>query len=237
MDDEAVFRPHTDPHRRAWDAIPWVAAGAADDDDTQHVLRHVALCAECHAEWALHQRVGRALQSGAPPSASHTDAAWERLAARLDDEASSAPDANAHGVTSDSASVRASVRAAGGGPWTRWLVAAVVVQAIGLGAAGLALREKSLAAEVTGEFRTLSEAVGAPLLASVRLVPSPQMTFGTLQPLLARTNMVVVEVAADGGSLGLAAADGQARTVHAALRQLRATPGVVLAEPVAPGPR
>jgi hypothetical protein len=116
-------------------------------------------------------------------------------------------------------------------------VAAVVVQAVGLGAAGLALRERQRSIDGDGEYRTLGAPTAPPAAASLRLVPAPQMPFGELQPLLSRTGLVAVEIAPDGASVGLAAADGSPRTAEAALPQLRAAPGVLLVEPLRPATR
>lgn len=206
------------PHRRAWDTLPWLVAGSASAEDAAHAQQHLAECAECRAELAFHQRVQAGLQAALPAAQDLPDAgpAWQRLLARMD----AGPAADAAAVVPVAVAVPAR--------WTRWLVAAVLVQAVGLGAAGLALRDHSR----DGDYRTYSQAAPAPRAATLRLVPAPGMDFAALRQLLAQTRMDVVEADADGSSLGLAPQDGQARTTAAALPLLRASAAVLLAEPL-----
>ena len=227
----ALSPEHPDPalaaaeHRRAWDAIPWVVAGAASNDDRSWVRAHLPQCRECQAEWGLQQRVHAGLNAAEPSLCPDPTPALHRLLARLDAGAA-ADDAAASGL--------GLARVPQPAAWTRWLAAAVVVQAIGLGAAGMALFDRhSSGSGDPGEFRTLSQADAPAPAASVRLVLAPGMDFSTLRLLLAQTRMVAVEVGADGNSLGLAAADGDPGTAKAALPILRAAAAVMLAEPVA----
>jgi hypothetical protein len=244
-------------HRRAWDAIPWVVAGAASSDEVRCVDEHLPRCTECQAEWALQSRVHAGLDAGAPAAKRLPDAraSWRKLAARLDVAESSDPalaaavaaaPAAAHGgdpaqqalhtlarvVRPRNAANQAAPRPVAPPRWTRWLVAAVVVQAVALGACGLAL----LGRDGDAEYRTLSQPLTAPATpaaARLRLVPAPGLDFAALRQLLAQTRLVAVEVGPDGSSLGLAPADGDPRTAAAALPVLRASPLVMLAEPLA----
>ncbi len=228
-------------HRRAWDAIPWVVAGAASTDEVRCVEEHLPRCTECQAEWALQQRVHAGIHASVPAleALPDTRAGWHRLAARL--EASDGPAAalpaggrpalHTLGRGTAAASPARPASAANAPRWTRWLVAAVVVQAVGLGAAGLALLDRGR--EPDAEFRTLSQPPASPAAARLRVVPAPGMDFAELRQLLSQTRMVAVDVGPDGSSLGLAAADGDPRTVAAALPALRATPLLMLVEPVA----
>ncbi len=224
-------------HRRAWDAIPWVVAGAASTDEVRCVEEHLPRCTECQGEWGLQQRVHAGLNASVPAldALPDTRAGWHRLAARLEVGDGPAPlpvrSVAGHGVARNGRSGHAP---AGPARWTRWLVAAVVVQAVGLGAAGLALLDRSR--EPDADYRTLSQPSAAPAVpaaARLRVVPAPGMDFAELRELLAQTRMVAVDVGPDGNSLGLAAADGEPRTVAAALPRLRATPLLMLVEPVA----
>jgi hypothetical protein len=205
------------PHRRAWDTLPWLVAGSASAEDAAQALHHLSECEECRAELAFHQRLHAGLQAQGPRAEELPDpgAGFQRLAARLD--AASGADAAAPTPAPASAT-----------PWTRWLVAAVMVQAVGLGAAGLVLFEHSHG----GDFRTLSQAGVAARPATLRVVPAPGMDFAALRALLASTRMELVEAGPDGGSLGLAPQDGQPATTAAALQVLRSSPQVVLAEPL-----
>ncbi len=232
--------PHPGPdtaaarHRRAWDAIPWVLAGAAGEADERCVREHLAHCAECRAEWDWQRQIQSGLEAGLPARFPPADAGLQRLLARLDDAAdrpaSAAPAASA-----------AAANAPNG--WTRWLVAAVLVQAVALGASGLAWLQARPAAPMLAtapaDFSTLSRPGPAPTAASgpatLRLVPAPGLDFASLQALLAQHALVVVDAAPDGQHLGLAAADGSRASARAALAPLRAHPGVRMAEPTAAG--
>lgn len=207
------------PHRRAWDTLPWLVAGSASADDAALALQHLGECEECRAELAFHQRVHAGLQAQGPRTEELPDpgAGFQRLAARLD-----AAEATA------AQPMTATPAAANAAPWTRWLVAAVMVQAVGLGAAGLVLLEQSR----DGDYRTLSQAGAPTRAATLRLVPAPGMDFGALRALLASTRMELVEVGPDAVSLGLAPQDGDPATTAAALPVLRSSGQVMLAEPL-----
>jgi hypothetical protein len=207
--------PASDPseHRRAWDAIPWVVAGSAAIADVNRVMHHLPHCASCREEFEFQQRLHRGLRDAAAPEAD-PEPGLQRLMARIEA-------ANTEPVPTPRLA----------GP-VRWLAAAVVVQAVGLAAAGFAW----MGATRDAEFRTLSTPE-APRTASLRLVPAAGMDFAALRGLLAELKLDIVDVAPDGSSLGLAPADGQAATAQAALPRLRGHAGVQMAEPTGHGPR
>ncbi len=207
-----------DDHRRAWDAMPWVLAGTAGEADIRLLHRHLDHCADCRAEWHWQQQLQAGLQAAEPAataSAGTTDAAWSRMAARLDDDAANLPPPPGRAVAHTS----------------RWLGAAVMLQAVALVGIAVAWWHGAEPAGQPAAYRTLS-ADSAPR-ASLRLVPAPGMDFATLQALLAQFRLEVVEIAADGRHLGLVSSDGDAATARAALPALRAQAGVLLAEPTA----
>lgn len=216
---------HPSVHRRAWDAIPWVVAGAASADEQHLVQDHLPHCDECRAELALQQRVRDGLAASLPRAEPDVEPAWQRMQALLDQT-----DATPAAPVVPGGSARPDGDA---GRWTRWLVAAVLVQAVGLGALGLAWVDRGRGDATAGDYRTLSQAGHARQATALRLVPAPAMDFGALRGLLESTGLVVVEFSPDGRSLGLAAADGNPRTAALALPVLRATPGVLMAELIA----
>ncbi len=221
MADQADPDPR-DPHRRAWDTIPWVVAGSAPADDVAWLEQHVAACDACRDELPFEQSLHQAMQQR-PLPATDTEAGLQRLLARVDG-AGGAADALAAARTTASDPPPARPRA----PWLlRGLVAAVVVQAVGLATATFALWERG---HDGAAYRTYS--TPAPTRpASLRLVPAPGMDMGTLRALLAAQGLEIVDAAADGSSLGLVVTDGQPATLAQALATLRAHPGVRLAEP------
>lgn len=208
-------------HRRAWDNIPWFVAGSAGDAERALLEAHLPHCDDCRAELAFQQAVQRGLQAG--PALPAAEAGLQRLLARMEVEQADAPASPVLPVTATRTPPA---------NWTRWLVAAVLVQAVALGAATLVLVDHS---RDGADYRTLSNTALPATPASVRLVPAPTLDFAALQLLLQQTRMAVVEIAPDGTHLGLAPLDGDARTSAAALAPLRALPGVRLAEPTAAG--
>ena len=222
---------HPSPHRRAWDTLPWLAAGSASADDAAQAWQHLGECSECRAELAFHQQLRVAMQAQGADAQPLPEPGpgFQRLLARLDvAEGAAAADAVRAAPAAQAAHAPGRGAPSAAAPWTRWLVAAVMVQAVGLGAAGLVL----LQGHREADYRTLSQPTAPVRAASVRLVPAPGMDFAALRSLLDRTRMDVVEASPDGGSLGLAPQDGAPGTTAAALPVLRADPQVVLAEPL-----
>lgn len=242
------------PHRLAWDAIPWVLAGSASAEETRCVHEHLPHCADCQAEWALQAEVQAGLNAAVPARWPSPDVALQRLLPQLGGEGRPA---FATGTAAAKAGMHAGPRTASPG-WTRWLVAAVLVQAVALGASGLAwlrggppvavwaANSGSAPGSVPGtsaapspvagagtDFRTLSSNPAAAAPATLRLVPAAGLDFAALQGLLVQTRLLIVEVAPDGRHLGLVAADGRVASALAALPMLRTHPGVRLAEPTA----
>ena len=198
-------------HRRASELMAWVAAGSASDAERDFVEQHLQTCADCREEAAFHQRLLTGLQQGALEP-HDGDPALQRLMARID---AGAPREEQPAPL------------AGARSWARWLVAAVVVQAVGLGAAGVALWERGTAPE----YRTLSSSAAPAHGADIRLVPAATLDLASLQALLVRHSLVVVEVSADARRWGLAIS-GPVREPGPVVQQLRSEPGVLLAEPV-----
>jgi len=202
-------------HQRVWALIPWVVNRSASANDRALVAEHVADCEDCRDELAFQRQLQGQMAAGRV-SAAETDAGLQRISALIDSEAPAAPQA---------------FGAAAPAPrWTRMLVAAVVVQAVGLAALLGVISERPRPAD----YQTLSHAEPANPAAVLRLVAAPSMTLGDLQALLARTGVVIVDNPADGAAFGLGLRPGTGR--DAALAALRQSPGVLLAEPIV-GPR
>jgi len=219
-------------HRRAWDLIPWVVAGRAADDEQALVQAHVAGCADCAEELAFHRAVQQGLRRpqdapASPAEDARAEDGWQRLQARLDmaDDADPATPGGPPG------------RGTGQGARWRWAAAAVIgAQALGLATLGGMLWERPRPAP----YQTLSQPPGPDRAASaarIRLVPAPGLAMAELQALLDRHGLQVVEMAADARYLGLAARPGADPPDEPLLARLRAEPGVLLAEPIGPGPR
>lgn len=205
-------------HHEFWAMIPWVLNGTADAAQCRRFELHALGCADCREELAFQ----RLLQTGmraesVPPHAA--EPALQRLLARLD-QAREWPQAESPQA--------APPPAVSGVRWPdrRWLVAAVCLQAVGLTALGTMWWQRPGAAA----YETLSRAEVSS--ARIRLVPAPQLSLAELQALLSRAQLSIVETDGSASLLGLAPAPGARLTLAQSLAQLRAEPGVRLAEPL-----
>jgi len=202
MKDEAAHG-----HQELWATIPWVVNGTADAAQCRRLEQHAAGCEDCREELSFQRQLQAGIRGDpAPPHAA--EPGLQRMLARLD-QAEPLP-----AVVS------------GRWPGQRWLVAAVLVQAVGLTALGTMLWERSGAAD----YQTLSRADTT--LARIRLVPAPQLSLAELQALLNRAQLSIVETDGSATILGLAPAPGARLSLAQSLALLRAEPGVRLAEPV-----
>ncbi|CAN5334690.1 hypothetical protein BH11PSE10_BH11PSE10_18040 [soil metagenome] len=244
--DEEKSGPQS-PHRLAWDLIPWVVNGSASEDERRSVEAHRLQCADCRDEFEFQQRLfdgmaGPRPGADAAPPQDLPDA--EQALQRFWGGVAPAPLAahmSTHTATHTAAhlTVQLAAQLAANKPLGRWsqprwqraLIAAVVVQALGLAAA---LGYIGLGAGQDGRpaaYEVLSEpAAAAPGRASIRLVPAPGLQMGELRALLARSDLHVVQASVDAAYLGLALAPGARFSAAQALQRLRAEPGVLLAE-------
>ena len=212
-------------HRETWQLIPWLVNDSASGPDRERGEMHLLACADCRDEFAMQLRLRAAMEEAPEPAQASSDA-FARLLARIDAEsAPAASNARPPVVPTASRAER----------WLPGLLAAVVVQAIGLVAlAAFAIQHRPPVAPRSGEpeprYETLSAALPAPA-AAIRLVPSSEVTLGTLQALLVAHGLRIVEANADGTILALAPTRGI--DVEATVVQLRARSEVLLAEPIA----
>jgi hypothetical protein len=221
---------HDSLHRQVWDLIPWVAAGSASDADQQRVQHHLLGCDDCRQEMSFHHQLVQGMRShSAGPLRTHSaDAALQRLWAHVDDSVHHVP---ALAVAPAAASAAPVVTIKPAGSSARWLMAAVVVQSVGLAAlAGLLLHHWRDA-----PYQTLSTPSATAAVVQLRLVPAASMPVGQLSALLSLHGLQIVESSHDGTVLGVAlpAPIGTPDTLQALAVRLRAEPGVLLAEPTA----
>lgn len=195
----------------AWDAMPDALQGNLSPRQREWLDGHLACCESCRGQFAQQQRLERAMSLPLDLPVD-MEGGLQRLMSRIDKP--ELPEA------------RDSLRHAG---WVgRALVAAVLVQAIGLGAMGA----KLWSVEPAPEYRTLSQEV-APLPAgSIRLVPEPAMALGEWDALLHENGLRVVAGPNTVGAYTLVASSGVAGR-DALLQRLRIRRGVRFAEPVA----
>ncbi len=194
---------------RAWDAMPWVLQNSATQNQREWLKNHLAHCESCRAEFAQQSRLRLAMSL---PSDIAVDAnvGLTRLLGRLD--------------TPDPQEVRFSSRS---GNWlSRALVAAVLIQALGIGALGVKLWRPG----GSPPYRTLSQESLSAAPDAIRVVPDAAMTLADWDALLHALRLQVVGGPNDVGAYTVVPMNSTstART----LQQLRATRGIRLAEPV-----
>lgn len=209
--DENVSR-----HRLAWELIPWVVNGRASAGQRRAVEEHLADCADCRDELELQTRLYNAMRSEAETAAPDDHApSLRRLWQRIDGVAPTQSPRRAAAVS-----------------LSRGLLAAVLIEAIGIAALSTALLSRDAVRERAPLYQTLSApADGAPH-AAIRAVLAPTLSVGELEALLARTHLQIVGGPGDAGVYSLAPQSPRAAVGADALAQLRSHPGVRFAEPV-----
>jgi hypothetical protein len=207
-------------HRRAWDVIPWVVNGTASTAEQHLVAAHVQECADCRVELARQRRMQAGVAQETPPL-TDVDAGLKRLFKRIDE-------ATDHRLAAVPGSVTRP-RRLGIGAISHWLVAAVIVEAVGLSALGVAFMLRGVSEH---EYQTLSDAAPTAARATIVIVPAPTMRLGELQQHLHALKLTVVSGPNAAGAYALAP-QGEPPNPEAQIASLRALPGMQLVEPIA----
>jgi hypothetical protein len=214
-------------HRAAWDAIAWVVNGRATPAQARLVNEHAQHCADCRSELQRQRALHDAVAAAAPP-ALDVEAGLGRLFERID-----AADGDSAGAGQTVPRPAASTRAIGATRLTHWLLAAVIIEAVGLSALGLSLLARTNAPD---DYRVLTNASTAAGGATIRIVPAPSMRLDDLQQQLQALNLQIVSGPNAAGAYGLAPQSLQP-SKELQLLKLRAVPGMRLVEPLnAEGP-
>ncbi|HTU67440.1 MAG TPA: zf-HC2 domain-containing protein [Steroidobacteraceae bacterium] len=231
-----------DTHAEAWDLIPWLANGRLAAGDREWVEAHVAGCAECRAELAAQRTVVASMSADDAAGGSGHDEqkSFNKLWARIE-AAESATSPQTLGVTSGAAQGAAGNGAGGSrtSRTVRWLAAAVVVQAIGLGVLGFsAARGDSMRANAArpGEFVTVADAQPRLDAPAVRLVFAPQASIETINTLLTHQGLSLVSgPGAQGNYTAILSPDAVASGASAetVAQVISKDPNVSFAQPVA----
>ena len=219
-------------HRQAWDLIPWIVNGSAPESEWQAVQAHLESCADCREELEFQRQLHAAMAQQVTPEIDVRDS-WQRLRSRLDMASEPGP--------APARSARRRSRGIGKAAMP-WLIAAMVVQAIGLAALGVAWWSRPVAPVALqpgsgAVYRTLSAPDAAPQAATIRVVFAPEITMAQVQAMLAAARLQVRAGPSDVGvwTLGPARDSNRAET-EAALRELRASSQVRFAEALAGAP-
>lgn len=211
-------------HRHTWDQIPWLVNGTLPTAEREALEAHLSGCADCRAELEFQRRLATSLETGSLCEVD-TQESWKQLRARI--EAVGRSERTRHGQRRS--------RGALAGEWIPWLVAAMVVQAIGLGALGTVIWSKPAAG--SGTYRTLSAPEPLAGNATIRVVFSPDMSIGNVQALLTAAGLQVHSGPSSAGVWSLEPArDSNRSATQSALRELRDSPDVRFAEVIGVAP-
>lgn len=203
--------------------LPWFVTGRLSAADTERVTLHLGHCEICRSDVA-EQRALRATMKTSGSIEYAPQAGLAKTLARIDELARD-PVSSVGEVRAEHAAEPRRRRFGA----TQWLTAAVVVQAIGLGAIGGSLMLRQPA------YQTLSTPAAVAGAARIRAVFAESMTVGELKALLSTQHLLIVAGPTEAGVFTLGAADGASgpSRLDAPLARLRAEPRVLFAEPVA----
>jgi hypothetical protein len=209
-------------HDDVWHVLPFYVNGTLRGQRRVDVEAHLCACAECRAELVTQNQVRDAIvredvrQESAQTS---FDQLWERI---LEDEAV----ADAH-----RGNLAPAVPRERANPITKWLVAAVIVEGVGLAALSAMIWSQGLSA--SPDYRTLSTQQAPTPDGQIRAVFSPDLRLAQLQSLLSGSKLSVVGGPTEAGVYTLALEDGASISVDGALANLRSNASVRFAEPIA----
>lgn len=236
---------HDPIHRQAWELIPWLVNDTLEKDTRERIEAHLCTCADCREELAFQRRIQAGMEEDLSSGGVAAPVALARLFERIDAE----DEAAAHDASHDPLDLddrRPATRPGtrvGHARTNRWLVAAVIVEALALGGLGTLLASQHDAGNTTGSYVTLSQALQTAPDAAIRLVPSPTLRVGELQALLGEAGLRIVGSNAGGTILALGfdrtaglsedrQGNAQRQRIEATVRQLRANQAILLVEPI-----
>ncbi|HEY4145836.1 zf-HC2 domain-containing protein [Pinirhizobacter sp.] len=198
---------------RAWEAMPSVLQESASPEQNVWLMDHLAHCESCSADYAQQERLRLALSL---PADIPVDPAvgLKRLLARLDVPLP-----------------KPVVQRARNGWLTRALAAAVLLQALAIGALGA----KYWSDNTNPAYRTLSQTSAPVPTGALHVVPDASMSLADWNALLHSLNLQVVGGPNDVGAYTVVPS-GSSTAGSPVLQKLRATRGIRLAEPVASAP-
>jgi hypothetical protein len=217
-----------DTHAEAWALLPWLANSRIAPEDREWVEAHLQGCAECRAELAAQRLVASHVTqdgTGSPASPpSEEQRSFNKLWARIEASESATPATGTAGAPAQASAPRSSRT-------VRWLAAAVVVQAIGLGVLGLALGNND-----AGDFQTVSDAVPRLDAPALSVAFAPDTSIRTINTLLMHQGLSLVGGPGRSGNytaeLSAAAVDSGA-SAESVAAVMSKDPNVTFAQPIA----
>jgi len=239
----------TSMHRHTWDQIPWIVNGSLSEGERQVAESHLENCADCREELEFQRRLAIAMESRGTPDIDPRQS-WEQLRARIEAAGRPVRAAQEASIKAEKSGQKSGQKAgqnAGkrrerslSGEWIPWLVAAMVVQAIGLGVLGTVLWSKPIAQVASSgaaPYRTLSAAEPAAGAATIRVVFADDMSVGRMKTLLSGVGLQVRSGPSSAGVWSLEPLHDSSRSAtQVALGELRDSPDVRFAEAIGGSP-
>ena len=206
--------------------LPWFATGRLEGAEAARVAAHVGTCPTCRLDLEQQQTLGEWIRGDAHKDSTSPQPSFEKLMARIDATA---------GATPPIAQATEPVMVASRQRIPRWLVAAVVVQAIGLAALGSTLWRHA-EDRVPAPYRTLSsvpESTGG-VSPQIRVVFAPATTVREVTDVLGRIDARIVDGPSPAGAYALVLSRPRPTAVYveSSVARLRADARVVFAEPI-----
>jgi hypothetical protein len=217
-----------DTHAEAWALLPWLANGRIAAEQREWVEAHVQTCAECKAELTAQRLVSIHMRDAtpSPSTASDEQRSFDRLWSRIEAAESVTLPATGTGGSGFRASRT-----------VRWLAAAVIVQAVGLGVLGFsAMSDDAASGEYTLVTREDPRTGASTQAPTVRVVFAPQASIETINTMLAHQGLQIVAGPGTQGNYTAAlSAESQASgaSAESVAAVMSKDPNVSFAEPVA----
>jgi anti-sigma factor RsiW len=192
-----------DPHRECWDLLPWFITGRLDPAQRASVESHLEGCKDCREELSSQRDLRDALAREDTVAYSPA-ASFEGLWSRIEELERELPPVDTTQTQTDTRAVSSRSR-----PWrpssvSRWLVAAVVVQAIGLAwVAGVLVSDRTT---TDWPFQTVTSPVtGDASMPRYRVVFARDITLEGVQQVLDEHGLAIVRGSAASDVFTLAA--------------------------------
>jgi anti-sigma factor RsiW len=218
-----------DTHAEAWALLPWLANGRIAPEEREWVEAHVQACEECRAELAAQRlvatQVNREEAEFARSVPSDEQRSFNKLWARIEAAESAAPAATG--------TLGAAAPASRASRTVRWLAAAVVVQALGLGVLVLALNQGTHGPN--DPFTTVTKPEPRLNAPAVRIVFAPGASAAGINTLLIHQGLSIVAGPGASGNYTAAlspdavASGASAESVAAVISK---DPNVTFAQPI-----
>jgi hypothetical protein len=202
--------------------LPWYVSGRLSQADSERVATHLGRCAICRADLENEIAVRTRLKSDerieyAP------QAGLAKTLLRIDELGRDTP------VSASRPTEPLRRR----GSQIRWLTAAVLVQAVALGWLGLSMHTRLPVNRAPPAYETLSSEPAIADGPHIRMVFAPAMRLGELQDLLVQQHLRLIGGPSEAGAYTVAATKASlaGKSLDKVISHLRASPGVLFAEP------